>query len=214
MKMKDKTMVLMKEKDMVIPFLLFKNHSSLKISPEELIVIIYFINNGLEFDVVKIADYFNKKPTEIMKIIESLSDKSLIKIETKKQNGNMIEIINLDNLYQKLLFEFMNVVEPEIKTDIYSVFEREFARTLSPIEYELINGWLEKNFLEETIILALKEAVYNGVSNLKYIDKILYEWNKKGIRTEADVQKAKSKFQSRKHEKSDLFDYDWLNDEE
>ena len=49
------------------------------------------------------------------------------------------------------------------------------------MEYEIINAWLLKGFSEELVLGALKEAVYNGVSSLRYIDKILFEWQKKAI---------------------------------
>ena len=35
----------------------------------------------------------------------------------------------------------------------------------------------------------LKEAIYNGISNFRYIDRILYEWNKKGLKNKEDVGK-------------------------
>ena len=49
---------------------------------------------------------------------------------------------------------------------------------LSPMEYEIIKAWLDNDMSEELIKEALKEATFNGVSNLRYIDKILYEWGK------------------------------------
>ncbi|MEI3499802.1 MAG: DnaD domain protein [Bacilli bacterium] len=82
------------------------------------------------------------------------------------------------------------------------------------MEYEIINGWLDVPFKEELIISALKEATYNGVSNLRYIDKILYEWKKKGINSKEDIEKNRNDFQNRKVESKPLFDYDWLNDNE
>ena len=96
--------------------------------------------------------------------------------------------------------------------DIYSEFEQEFGRTLSPIEYELIGSWRDINS-DEIITLALKEAVYNGVNNLRYIDKILHEWNKKGLKTKEAIMKDKMTFANKKVEKKELFDYDWLNEE-
>ncbi len=41
------------------------------------------------------------------------------------------------------------------------------------MEYEIIGAWVEKGFKEQLILEALKEAVYNGVTSLRYIDKIL-----------------------------------------
>ena len=83
---------------------------------------------------------------------------------------------------------------------------------MSPIEYELISGWLD-NYNEEIIKCALKEAVWNGVSNLRYIDKILYEWKKKGINSKDDVEKDRKQFKKNNTKKTEMFDYDWLNDD-
>ena len=63
---------------------------------------------------------------------------------------------------------------------------------------------------------ALKEAIYNGVSSLKYIETILYNWRKKGYKTKAEVRDAKNKYyESKKEQKEEkeIFYYDWLNDD-
>ena len=96
--------------------------------------------------------------------------------------------------------------------NIYDTFESEFGRTLSPMEYQIINGWLNDQMSEEMVIAALKEATYNGVSNLRYIDKILYEWRSKGLTTKEKIEQNRMQFN--KKEKKELFDYNWLDDEE
>jgi len=40
----------------------------------------------------------------------------------------------------------------------------------------------------------------------------LYEWKKKGFQTKQDVEKDRANYQAKKVEKKELFDYDWLND--
>ena len=130
----------------------------------------------------------------------------------KRINKVLTETINYDSLYEKLAFT-LNQTEEKTETNLYSTFETEFARTLSPMEYEIINSWKDNGCTDELIMLALKEATYNGVSNLRYIDKIIYEWSKKGIRTKEDVEKNKKQFISNKTDKKELFDYDWLNNE-
>ena len=80
------------------------------------------------------------------------------------------------------------------------------------MEYEIIKGWISDNFSYEIIIEALKEAVYNQVTNLNYIDKILYEWKKKGIRTKEEILKDKNNYRSNKISPSKVFDYNWLDD--
>ena len=106
------------------------------------------------------------------------------------------------------------VEEKEEDTNIFTDIEREFGRTLSPMEYEIVRAWIENNFTEELIRCALEEAVLNGVSNLRYIDKILFEWSKKGIKTKEDVEKNRMDFRKKEESKQiEVFDYNWLDDE-
>ena len=116
-------------------------------------------------------------------------------------------------LYEKIAFT-LNEVEAKEDNNIYDIFEKEFGRTLSPVEYEIIGNWRNSDNTDELILLALKEAVYNGVNNLRYIDKIIFEWNKKGIKTKEDVENNNKQFKRKNlEEKKELFDYDWLNNE-
>ena len=112
-----------------------------------------------------------------------------------------------------------NVPSPKViskqDNNLYSVFETEFGRTLSPMEYEIINSWKDAGYTEELIILALKEATYNGVSNLRYIDKIIYEWTKKGYKTVEDVINNRFKREEKEDNKDNFFfEYNWLDDDD
>ena len=107
-------------------------------------------------------------------------------------------------------------IEEEKNSNVFEVIEKEFARPLTSMEYEIISAWLEDGVREDLIIEALREAVYSGVCNLRYIDKIIYEWGKKGIKTPQDVANNRLKFKEKqeKKEKLELFDYDWFEDGE
>jgi DNA replication protein len=94
-------------------------------------------------------------------------------------------------------------------SSVYEMIEKEFGRTLSPMEYEIIKEWLNNNISEELIKEALKEATYSGVSNLRYIDKILYEWGKLGIKTKEDISKKKKNRKENKKVDLDNVDLDW-----
>lgn len=121
----------------------------------------------------------------------------------------MKEYLNIAPFYEKLLLMIIDEeVENTQESTIYSTIEEEFGRTLSPIEYETISGWLNAKIDEGLIKEALKEAVLNGVNNLKYIDKILYEWTKKGYKKAQDVKKKSKK----EPEEIDLFEYNWLDE--
>jgi DNA replication protein len=80
-------------------------------------------------------------------------------------------------------------------SDIYSICEREFARPLSPMELETITGWLEQDrYNEELILAALKEAVFTGKLNFRYIDRILLEWQRNRVQTAEQARTYSQRF--------------------
>ena len=176
-------MELLRSKDIIIPRKLLYNYKKLKIKEAELIILIFLINSDI-YNPKEIADSMDLKLPLLLEMIELLKEKGLIKIELKNNNNNIQEeVVNLDGLYEKIALSMMDNIE-EKETTIYDTFEKELGRTLSPIEYEILGEWLNENS-EEILLLALKEATYNGVSNFRYIDRIVHEWNKKGIKTKA-----------------------------
>lgn len=208
---------IIRERDIAIPSLLFYNYKKLGINAEEVLLITYLINGDISFNPKKISEELSINLGELMDKIEHLTSLKLIKIELKKVNNVRAEIVNLDSFYEKLIDLIDEENSIEEKETIYDTFEKEFGRTLSPMEYQIINSWQDNNIEVETITLALKEAVYNGVSNLRYIDRILSEWSKKGIKTKEDLDKEKVNFAKKKNANTktvEQFDYDWLNDEE
>jgi DNA replication protein len=189
------------------------NYKNMNITDSQFIIIIYLINQPNDmYNPKQIGSDLNINLNTVLEEMNSLCEKNIIKIEMKRINKVLTETINLDSLYEKLAFS-LNQVEEKEDSNLYSIFETEFGRTLSPMEYEIINSWKDNGYTEELIILALKEATYNGVSNLRYIDKIIYEWGKKGIKTKEDVEKNRKQFKSNNTTKKELFDYDWLNNE-
>lgn len=198
--MTEKIITLLKEGDIKIPKFFFMNYKKLQINEKELVLLIYLLNNS-EFNPSKMSEELGFKLNEILKLVDSLSKKDLIKLDVVTKNGIKEECFNTDELYNKLALLLINETNDKEKpATIYDEFEKEFGRTLSPMEYEIIGAWLESGILEETIRKALKEAIYNGVTNLRYIDKIIFDWKKKGPKEE------------KKEKKEELFEYDWLNE--
>lgn len=209
--MVEKIVNVIKEKDATFPRLLLLHYKDLKLDDLELIIVIYILNSSLEFNPKKISEDLKITLQEVLMKMDSLSNKDILKIELRKINNIRQEFINIDPLYNKLSYFIINE-ETKENTNIYDTFEKEFGRTLSPMEYEIINGWLNDGMNEEIVVQALKEAIYNGVSNLRYIDKILYEWKNKGLTTTQKIEQNRTNFN--KKEKKELFDYNWLDDEE
>lgn len=213
--MMDKVINILKN-NITIPKILITNYKDLKINELDLIVLMYLISeDNNNFNPTKISEDLKITLPEVLVVIEDLNKADLLSISTNKNNGVIEEVVDLSNLYKKIAYLVVNEKEKkEENTTIYDRFEEEFGRSLSSTEYELIGAFLDDGFTDEIINCALKEAVFNGACNLRYIDKILYEWRKKGIKTEEDVLKDKQNFKKKKEDKkTEMFDYDWLNEE-
>lgn len=208
----DKILELLKGGSICVPKIFFTHYKNLEINDKEFIVLMYLMNYNGGFNPKYIGSELGISFKEILELINDLCEKGFIEIEVRDIRGMKEEYISLNKLYEKLAFLVLNQEKEDSKpNNLFSIFEKEFGRTLSPIEYELINAWKENHFNEELILAALKEAVLNGVSNLRYIDKILYEWNRKGIKNVSELQKQK---ESKPKKDLDVFHYDWLNDDD
>ncbi|UUZ85701.1 DnaD domain protein [Paenibacillus sp. P26] len=87
--------------------------------------------------------------------------------------------------------------ERKERSDIFSIFEKEFGRPLTPMELESISGWIDKDgYAEELILAGLKEAVFAGKVHFRYIDRILLEWRRNRIQTVEQAKEHSQKFRS------------------
>lgn len=188
-------------KDFVINSNIVKCISSLDISLEEFLLVLYFLNVSPILDIDDIKDKLGFDEEKITDTFSKLLNKKYIELDVKNGSGKVVEMVKLDPLLDRLA---LNKKEEKDNSDIYSLFENEFGRTLSPIEAEMINSWLEKGISEDIIRGALKEAVLNGVRKFKYIDKIVYDWSKNGVKNRVKEDDSNN----------DLFDYDWLEEDE
>ena len=214
-----------KQGHIVIPLFMLQHYKELKLEIGEFLFLMYLYNLGNKFifDPSKFASDLNLDIKDVMNYIGTLSDKHFIRVEVMKNDkGLMEEMVLMVDFYSKLsliTMDEVNNVSSADNSNIYEIIEKEFGRTLSPMEYEIIRAWLDNDMSEELIQEAIKEATYNGVSNLRYIDKILYEWSKLGIKTAKDVSDNKKKRAKAKEEASsdvdmDIMDWDWFDDDE
>ena len=214
-----------KQGHIVIPLFMLQHYKELKLEIGEFLFLMYLYNLGNKFifDPSKFASDLNLDIKDVMNYIGTLSDKHFIRVEVMKNDkGLMEEMVLMDDFYSKLsliTMDEVNNVSSADNSNIYEIIEKEFGRTLSPMEYEIIRAWLDNGMSEELIQEAIKEATYNGVSNLRYIDKILYEWSKLGIKTAKDVSDNRKKRAKAKEEASsdvdmDIMDWDWFDDDD
>ncbi len=219
--MKNSVLVdIFKSGNIVIPLFFIKKKKDFNLDMDEFVFLMYLYNLGDKclFNPNKYADDLNIELASCMNYIGSLTDKGFINVEViKNDKGLMEEVVVLEQFYNKLaISEISNDVSKDANSNIYELIEQEFGRTLSPIEYEIIKAWLENNISEELIKEAVKEATFNGVSNLRYIDKILYEWGKLGLNSAKDVEDMRKKRNAKTDNKDidiDIVDWNWFDDE-
>lgn len=215
--MDNKMLKILKDSPIVVPRILFNNYRKLNITEEELVVIMLIISlgNDIEYNPDIFVQELGMDKRMVVTIISSLIDKKILSLEMVKNGRKMEEHISLSLLYDKLLNIVKDISDDEsIKIDnsIFSIFENELGKLLSPMQIDKIKEWVTTYKNEELIVAALKEAVMNGVSHFNYIDAILNEWNKKGYRNKEDILKDKSNYREKKKSNIDIIEMDWLND--
>ncbi|RHH71458.1 DnaD domain protein [Vagococcus sp. AM17-17] len=130
-------------------------------------------------------------------IIQELMTKGILSIETKRNKfGKTEDKYDLTRVYQKI--ELVLEQEQEIKmeqleenkrVELFNKFEQEFGRSLSPIEFETVQQWLDNdNYSIDLIELALREAILNQAYSLKYMDRILLNWERKNLTSKQAIQ--------------------------
>lgn len=212
---------ILKANNLSINELLIRNMDK-NLTLKDFLVFLKLLNTSCEcFDCSKIAKNLGLTEEDVMTSFNNLIVKGFIEYKTIRENGMIKEIISLDKFYNSIALKLANQNKKEVSNNIYDIFQKELVRSLSPTEYEYINNWLEKGLSENLIIGALKEAVLSGVKNFRYIDRVLFDWQKKGYRSMNDVEAAKKKITNVPEEISsnndtnpEYFDYDWLNDDD
>ena len=116
--------------------------------------------------------YSSLTPHEMDHILDSLLKKKWI----FNKNG----AICLNHFEEKLLENKEAPVEE--KMNMVDIFEEQFGRPLTPMEFDSIKEWVQSGYSEEIILKALKEAVKSQVLTLRYIEGILINWAQNGIK--------------------------------
>ena len=171
-------------------FLLLENYKKLKISENQLAIIMmidHLIEHGNPFIT---ADLLSLKMSldikEIDRLLADLLTRGLMEYATV--NGKTVT--SLKPLNEKLYREFQISVSKENEAknsetisnqlnNVFEQFQNELGRSLSPIEVSTIREWVSMGYTDEIIIDALKEAINQGKKSIKSVDKILLTWAKR-----------------------------------
>lgn len=204
-----------------IPYVLLQYYQALEITEIEMMLVMHIMAfKEREYNEFPTLDELHQRmqarPETVIQGLERLMKRKLVAIDEiiDPHTGIQSERYNLRPLYQKLA-EKMAEKEPEEEnwqedgedaaeskpkaaaSDIFSMFEKEFARPLSPMECETISSWLDQDqYPEELIREALKEAVFAGKIHFRYIDRILMDWGRNRIRTVQEAKEYSQQFRS------------------
>lgn len=213
--MKSNIVAWMQQGNITIPALLFSEYRNLNLNETELVLllnIITFIEKGNEFPTPEeLSSLMTVSIAECNDMLRRLIQRGFIEIIDQYSNeGIRFEKYSVQPLWEKLVDQFLlnNQVTRQAEqkteeTDVYTCFEKEFGRPLSPFECESLGMWMDDDHHDPIIIkAALREAVMSGKLNFRYIDRILFEWKKNGIKTIEQAKNHGRKFRQKQTEKT------------
>jgi DNA replication protein len=198
-----------------VPYLLIKHYHQLKLTEVDVMLMIHVLafmeKERKEFPTLEeLQGRMSVTPEKVIASLQKLLKAGHLTIDEAVDpiSGIQGEKYNLDPLLERLAGfwyeeelqrkKALEPAEPETRKDIFSIFEKEFARPLTPMELESITGWLDKDkYMEPLILAGLKEAVFAGKVHFRYIDRILLEWSRNRITTVEQAKEHSQKFRSR-----------------
>ncbi|WP_170007442.1 DnaD domain-containing protein [Bacillus fonticola] len=183
--------------------MLLPHYASLGITEQEMMIVFHieaFQKEGVTFPTPEqFAGRMSLTEQAIVGALRSLLQREVVQIlESESEEGIRSEAFSLTPVWKKL-YHHLNKEEKKAnrgtrqdeEAALYRTFEEEFARPLSPMETETLSMWLDHDAYDPPLIRqALKEAVLSGKMHFRYIDRILFDWQKQGVRT---VQQAQAK---------------------
>lgn len=179
----------------------------------EIMVAFMFIKNQIDRDAEKWEDERNKRKEagrlggikRALNQQQKLSSKSKqclgVLKDAKQSQTNQADNVDVDvyvNDNVNVNDNVINNITTTNNNNIYDFIEENFGRTLSPIEYEQISKWKDN----ELTRYAIKQAVLNGAYRIKYIESILNDYEKNGIKTIQEAQEKEKEFKERKEEQN------------
>jgi DNA replication protein len=209
----------MKEGHLSVPNLLFKLYSQIGLTDIQVMLTLHILSfrekeNNPFPTVAELEQRMSSSSEQVIHALHQLVQGGWINIDESVEEGTGIqyESYQLEPLFTKLSsaavqqylkddsFSSMEWLQRLDEQTLFTTFENEFGRPLSPMECESISKWIDEDRYNEAIILkALKEAVFAGKLSFRYIDRILLEWEKNGVRTLEQAKEYAMKF--RPHQK-------------
>ena len=185
-----------------VPNPFIRYYQQLQLTAQECLMLSWWLQHSnseyFPLNVDEVCEVFSISEHTLFQIIQHLLDRQVVSV-TQKENeqGKKEEYYSLAPLFQQLEILHRQEVEKKEESDnpnLIFVIEKEFGRPISSYEIQMIKSWIDKDeYSYELILAALKEAVLNQVFTLKYMDKILLTWQRKGFKTVQQVIQDKNR---------------------
>lgn len=113
--------------------------------------------------------------TQLKNMIGSETNWAILKRNERQKKLELDNVQKLSTRDRDIEKEIEIDKEQDDVVEICNLIEKNFNRTISPIEYEKIQAWLE-DFDKEILIKAINESVFNNKKTFSYINGILRNW--------------------------------------
>ena len=185
--------------NLVLPTeLLFHFHEIFDNSDDFLVWQFFYLQNTTsleEISPVQIAESIGKSVAEVNRSMSNLTEKGLLQYKTIALNGEIEAVFDalpaLERL-DKIVENHSSVaqaISQNVLKDLVETFQQELGRLLTPFEIEDLTKTIQDDKINpELVTAALREAVFNGKANWRYIQAILRNWRREGITTVAQVE--------------------------
>ena len=185
--------------NLVLPTeLLFYFHEIFDNSDDFLVWQFFYLQNTTsleEISPVQIAESIGKSVAEVNRSMSNLTEKGLLQYKTIALNGEIEAVFDalpalerLDEIVESRSSVAQTISQNVLK-DLVETFQQELGRLLTPFEIEDLTKTIQDDKINpELVIAALREAVFNGKANWRYIQAILRNWRREGITTVAQVE--------------------------
>lgn len=172
-----------------VPYELLHEYSNLGIHAHEFVLLIQLIGQSqvrgtTELSPQELGDLCGMSGKEILLAVERLVGEGLLAIgERFDENGAHVTYYDVHALWKKLRGTPDVSGQPQVfRQDPLTLFEAEFGRPLSAVECDQLRTWLSTEGYPEWIVVeALKESVLAGKYSFRYIDRVLFDWQRHKI---------------------------------
>ena len=185
--------------NLVLPTeLFFHFHEIFDNSDDFLVWQFFYLQNTTsleEISPVQIAESIGKSVAEVNRSMSNLTEKGLLQYKTIALNGEIEAVFDalpalerLDEIVENHS-SVAQAISQNVLKDLVETFQQELGRLLTPFEIEDLTKTIQDDKTSpELVTAALREAVFNGKANWKYIQAILRNWRREGITTVAQVE--------------------------